>query len=101
MFRNDELLEQIAYLEGAKCFWKGLALSLAALLVLFLALGSALGFSVYFQTQNRRLEAEMELRDALQREAVARQQAQQALQEAAKAINAAEKQKLGPENDQH
>jgi len=96
MLRNDELLEQIGYLEGAKRFWKGLALALAAFLVLFLALGAALGFSLYFQTQNRRLEAELELRDALQREAVARQQAQQAFQEAEKALREAEKQKFGP-----
>ena len=90
--RNDELLEQIGYLERAKRFWKGLALGLAAFLVLFLALGTGFGLAVYFHTQNRHVQAEAELRDALRREAVARQQAQEAME---RALKAAEKQKLG------
>ena len=48
MLQNDELLEQIGYLQRANRFWKGLALSLAAALALFLLLGTGLGFSLYF-----------------------------------------------------
>jgi uncharacterized protein HemX len=69
MLRNDELLERIGYLERAARFWKALAFGLGAALVLLLLLGTGLGFSLYFQAQDRRVQ-----------EAVARQQALDALE---------------------
>jgi Tfp pilus assembly protein PilO len=96
MLQNDELLERIGYRERANRLWKGLAFGLGAALVLFLVLGSLLGFTLYFQDQHERLEAEAAVRQALQQEVVARQQAQEAWerarQEAEKARKAADKQ---------
>ena len=100
MLQNDELLEQIGYLQRANRFWKGLALSLAAALALFLLLGTGLGFSLYFNAQNQRIEAEMMMREALQQEAIARQRADEAAMrardEAEKARQAIDKLKVQP-----
>jgi len=96
MLRTDELLERIGYLERANRFWKGLALGLGAALVLFLVLGTFVGASLYFQGQNQRAEVEAMMKDALQQEAVARRQAEEAVerarQEVEKARKAADKQ---------
>jgi hypothetical protein len=96
MLQNDELLEQIGYLQRANRFWKGLAFALGAALVLFLVLGTMLGFTVYFQSENQRREAEAAVRQALEQEVVALKQAQEAeqraRQEAEKARKAADKQ---------
>ena len=96
MLRNDELLERIGYLERANRLWKGLAFGFGAALVLFLVLGTLLGFTVYFQDQQQRREAEAAVRQALEQEVLARQQAQdaeeRARQEAEKARKAADKQ---------
>jgi len=100
MLQNDELLEQIGYLQRANRFWKGLAFGLAAALVLFLVLGTLVGASLYFQAQNRRLEEEAAVRQALQQELLARQAAEKAVQrtrqEAEQARKAADKQNAHP-----
>ena len=100
MLRDDELLEQIGYLQRANRFWKGLALGLAAVLVLFLVLGTLVGFSLYFHAEERRLAEEEVVRQALQQEMLARQAAEEAVQrarqEAEQARMAADKQKAQP-----
>jgi hypothetical protein len=100
MLRNDEFLEQIGYLQRANRFWKGLAFGLAAVLVLFLVLGTLVGFSLYFQAQNRRNEVDAMMREARQQEAVARRQAEdaeaRARQEAERARQTVDKQKAQP-----
>jgi len=93
MLQNDELLERIGYLQRANRFWKGLSFSLAAALALFLLLGTGLGFSLYFNAQNQRIEAELMMREARHQEAIARQQAEEAAQRARKEV---EKQKAQP-----
>ena len=84
MLRNDELLDRICYLERANRFWKGMTFGLAAALVLILALGTGLGLSLYFRAQERRFAEEAAVREALQQEILARQQAQEAWERARK-----------------
>jgi hypothetical protein len=62
VLQNDELLDRICHLERANRFWKGLTFGFAAALLLFLAVGTGLGLSLYFQAQDERVAAEtMEL----------------------------------------
>src|SRR6516164_7901477 len=100
MLQNDELLEQIGYLQRANRFWKGLAFALGAALVLFLVLGTLVGFSLFFHAEERRLAEEAAVRQALQQELLARQAAEEAVQrarqEAEQARKATDKQKAQP-----
>jgi len=77
MLQIDELLERIGVLERTNRFWKALALGLAAAFALFLVLGTVLGFTLYSQVQNQRLEAEAAVKRALQQEEIARQAAEE------------------------
>jgi hypothetical protein len=92
MLRIDELLDRIGYLERANRVWKWLTLGLAAALLLFLALGTAIGFSIYMREQAQRAEMEAVVEQARRQEMLARQQAE----EAARARQAAEKLKAQP-----
>jgi len=78
MLQNDELLDRICYLERANRFWKGMTFGLSAALLVFLALGTGLGLSLYFQAQDQRVAAE----EARHQEAIAREQAEMAAKRA-------------------
>jgi hypothetical protein len=82
MLQNDELLQRIGYLERTNRFWKGLAFALGAALFLFLALGTGLGVSLYFQ--NTRQQADLEI--MMREEMLARQRAVEAQKAAEKAV---------------
>ena len=82
MLQNDELLRQIGFLQRANRFWKGLSFALGAALFLFLALGTGLGVSLYFQ--NTRQQADLEI--MMREEMLARQRAVEAQKAAEKAV---------------
>jgi hypothetical protein len=81
MLQNDELLQRIGYLERGIRFWKGLAFALGTALFLFLALGTALGVSLYLQNTKQQADIEIMMRE----EMLARQRAVEAQKAAEKA----------------